>query len=118
MPILFKVVRDRWKLEEVLTDEMDRPGRGAFALVVDDEHFPHFRYPQSREFALALERAASGGAGGAVKLGDSEIKIEKSPGGVTIHTPAGADREFNVGEARTLARDLTSPLAQTLTPSP
>jgi hypothetical protein len=101
-----------------MSDEMDRPGRGAFALVVDDEHFQHFRYPLSREFALALESAASGGAGGTVKLGDTAIKIEKSIGGVTIHTPAGADRKFNVDDARGLARDLTSPLAQTLTPSP
>jgi hypothetical protein len=114
----FKVIRDRWTLHEVMSEELDRPGRGAFALVVDDEHFPYFRYPQSREFALALESAASGGAGGMVKLGDIAIKIEKSLGAVTIHTPAGADRKFNVDEARGLARDLTSPLAQTLTPSP
>jgi hypothetical protein len=114
----FKVIRDRWTLQEVMSDELDRPGRGAFALVIDDEHFPHFRYPQSREFALALESAASGGHGGTVKLGDSEIKIEKSPDGASIHTPAGVDRKFNVDDARGLARDLTSPLAQTLTPAP
>ncbi len=118
MTIPFKIIRDRWTLHEVMSDEMDRPGRGAFALVIDDEHFPHFRHPQSREFALALESAASGGAGGTVKLGATAIKIEKSLGGVTIHTPAGVDRKFNVDEARGLARDLTEPLARTLTPSP
>jgi hypothetical protein len=119
MTIPFKIIRDRWTLHEVMSDELDRPGRGAFALVVDDEHFPHFRYPQSREFALALESAASGGAGGIVKVGDTEIKIEKIPsGGVAVHTPAGVDRKFNVDDARGLARDLTSPLAQTLTPAP
>jgi hypothetical protein len=118
MTLPFKIIRDRWTLHEIKSDELDRPGRGAFALVIDDEHFPHFRYPQSREFGLALERAVSGGAGGTVKIGDREIKIEKSPGGVTIRTPAGVDRKFNVDDARGLARDLTSPLAQSLTPSP
>jgi hypothetical protein len=118
MPILFKVIRDRWTLHEVLSDELDRPGQGAFALVLDDEHFPHFKHPQSSEFALALESAASGGAGGTVTLGNIAIKIEKGLGGVTIHTPAGVDRKFNVDDALGLARDLTSPLAQTLTPAP
>jgi hypothetical protein len=118
MTIPFKIIRDRWILQEVMSDELDRPGRGAFALVLDDEHFPHFRHPQSREFALALERAAEGGPGGTVKLGDSEIKIEKSLGGVTIHTPAGVDCKLNVDDARGLSRDLTEPLAQTLTPAP
>src|SRR6202035_2435902 len=105
MTIPFKIIRDRWTLHEVMSDEMGRPGRGAFALVVDDEHFPHFRHPQSREFALALESAASGGAGGLVTIDDTEIKIEKSPaGGVAIRTPAGVDRKFSVDEARGLAR--------------
>jgi hypothetical protein len=118
MPIPFKIIRDRWTLHEVMSDEMDRPGRGAFALVLDDEHFPHFKHPQSKEFALALESAAEGGPGGTVKLGDTTITIEKGLGGVTIHTPAGLDRKFNVDDALGLARDLTSPLAQTLTPAP
>jgi hypothetical protein len=118
MTIPFKIIRDRWTLHEIMSDELDRPGRGAFALVLDDEHFPHFRHPQSREFALALESAAEGGPGGTVKLGDTVIKIEKGLGGVTIHTPAGADRKFNVDDARGLSRDLTEPLAQTLTPAP
>lgn len=119
MPKPFKIIRDRWTLHEVMSDETDRPGRGAFALVIDDEPIPHFKYPQSAEFALALESAASGGLGGTVKLGDCTIKVEKSPnGGVTVSTPAGVDRKFNVDDALGLARDLTSPLAQTLTPSP
>ena len=53
-----------------------------------------------------------------IKLGDSEINVEKGSGGVTIQTPAGVIRKFNVDDALGLARDLTSPLAQTLTPSP
>jgi hypothetical protein len=118
MPILFKIIRDRWALHEVLSDDLERPGHGAFALVLDDEHFPHFKHPQSKEFALALESAAEGGPGGTVKLGDTTITIEKGLGGVTIHTPAGLDRKFNVDDALGLARDLTSPLAQTLTPAP
>jgi len=118
MTIPFKIIRDRWTLHEITSDELERPGKGAFALVLDDEHFPHFKHPQSREFALALESAASGGAGGMVTLGNIAIKIEKGLGGVTIHTPAGADRKFNVDDALGLARDLTSPLAQTLTPTP
>ena len=118
MPIPFKIVRDRWTLREIMLTETDQPGQGAFALVLDDETFPHFRHPQSREFALALESAASGGLGGTVKLGDSEVQVEKSPGGVSIRTPAGDDRRFNVDDACGLARDLTSPLARTLTPAP
>src|SRR5260221_12977009 len=107
MTIPFKIIRDRWTLHEVMSDEMDRPGRGAFALVIDDEHFPHFRHPQSREFALALESAASGGAGGTVKLGATAIKIEKSLGGDTIHTPPGGDRKINADQTPGLVQKLT-----------
>jgi len=53
-----------------------------------------------------------------VKLGGDEIRIEKRPGGVSIYTPAGIERKFSVDEARLLSRDLTSPLAQTLTVVP
>lgn len=113
----FKIVRERWSLEEILSDEL-RPGYGAFALVLDDEHFAHFKHPIPREIALALESTASGGEGRTIKFGHDQIRIEKRPGGVTMWSPANAERIFSIHEARGLARDLTSPLEQTLTPAP
>jgi hypothetical protein len=112
----FNIRRERWSIEEIISDELEPPNRGAFALVIDDEHYPHFRHPRSREIALALESAISGGDGGTIALGEQQIRIERRPNGVTIHGPAGVARIFNADEARLLARDLTSPLAQTLTP--
>jgi hypothetical protein len=56
----FNISRDRWSLTEIIMDEGDRPGRGGFAFVLDDEHFPYFKYPKSKEFADALRNAVAG----------------------------------------------------------
>ncbi|WP_213285927.1 hypothetical protein [Bradyrhizobium sp. sGM-13] len=119
MTTRFKIHRDRWSLEEVWEKEGDRPGRGAFALVLDDEHFPYFRYPQSRHIADALTEAAKGQDTKPVALQDATIQIRPAPNGaVQITTPAGRECQLSINEARQLARDLIEPLAQTLSGPP
>ena len=112
----FNISRDRWSLREIIMDEGDRAGRGGFALVLDDEHFPYFRYPQSRVLADALNQAADGAEAPPVALGEgTPVQVRPTPQAVLVLSPAGATRALSIGEAKLLARDLLNPLAQTLT---
>lgn len=112
----FSISRERWSLKEIIMDEGDRPGRGGFALVLDDEHFPYFRYPLSRQLAEALNLAADGQGALTIALAENAtVAIETGNALVIVRTPAGARRELSVNEAKSLARDLIEPLAQTLT---
>ncbi|WP_441280161.1 hypothetical protein [Bradyrhizobium sp. 63_E2_N1_3] len=116
MVMPFNISRDRWSLKEIIMDEGDRPGRGGFAFVLDDEHFPYFQYPKSRDFADALKWAAVGKPSSPIDLAtDGSIQVSPtSSGDVAVRTPAGATRNLSASEAQCLAKDLISPLAQTI----
>ncbi|WP_316195919.1 MULTISPECIES: hypothetical protein [unclassified Bradyrhizobium] len=111
----FDIRRERWSLKEIWQKDGDRPGRGAFALVLDDEHFPYFRHPQSNHLAEALIQAAAGSEAPSIVLDEGNpIRIVPEGDKVLVHSPAGARRQLSIGETRLLAKDLLSPLAQTL----
>lgn len=116
MVMAFKISRDRWSLKEIIMDEGDRPGQGGFAFVLDDEHFPYFKYPKSRDFAEALKSAATGNPSAPIELA-ADLSIQVSPsssGDVAVKTPSGVIRSLSDDEAQCLAKDLISPLAQTI----
>jgi hypothetical protein len=114
----FNIRRERWTLEEIPTDKDDRPGRGAFALILDNERFPSFRHPQSRCLAKALEKAAAGCEAPAITLGSVQLQVQPVSDGVQVLTPAGAIRMLSIREAMLLAKDLVKPLAQTFSGPP
>lgn len=112
----FNIQRDRWSIREIIMDEGDRPGRGGFAFVLDDEHFPYFQHPVSNHFAAALDRGVAGESSPPIILSKNGERVEVRPAAheVSVITPAGVTRTLSVAEAQKLAKDLIAPLARTL----
>jgi hypothetical protein len=120
----FKMVGDRWSIEEIYSDEP--PASGHIALVIDQEHYPLIDYPTSRAIGMAI--ALTSGGGGSVlsvRVGERKMRFVPQNYAVTIISPSYVEHVFDTPEARGFARYLWSSELQpfpypegTLFPSP
>ena len=101
----------------MFTDELDRPGRGAFALVIDDEHLPHLDIRHLAKLQSPWKAQVPAAKAGPSILAITELEL-KSGQTVSSSTAPAVPKIFSVTEARLLAEGLRSPLAQALTPRP
>lgn len=106
----FSIKRERWSIEEIPSPTGKR--LAGFALVIGDEHFPEFEYPESRTLANGLNSAADRKNGCTIPMGDEQIIVEPAADGVTIF--CSGKHSLSSEEAKLLAKDLIAPLAQTL----